>query len=126
MSVFIDAFTVVILLVILSVITDALVIYIAFKVAEKRPSPVKAFRYEAGNPPVGEVKFVLPMQYVGFLIMFFAVEPILAILLVIGAFGAYTSLVIALFIALLIPSVYAAYKLSLILAYPSRESLKSV
>ena len=46
--------------------------------------PLKYQRYEAGNPPKGEARGKVSMQYLGYLIVFLAVEPaviLLAILL---------------------------------------------
>ena len=46
--------------------------------------PLKYQRYEAGNPPKGEARGKVSMQYLGYLIIFLSVEPaviLLAILL---------------------------------------------
>lgn len=114
---FIDDLAAVVALLLVGIVTDVAIILVARYLAVRRPSAVKSLRYEAGNPPVGSPKYVLPMQYVGFLVMFLGVEPIVALLLVLTA-GGLVPVLIALILPTL-PGIYVAYKLSLRLAYPS-------
>jgi NADH-quinone oxidoreductase subunit A len=109
----------VITLLLVGLITDVAIVLVARYVAARRPSPVKELRYEAGNPPVGAPKYVLPVQYIGFLVMFLGIEPVVALLLVLASWG-LTPLLLALALPIL-PGIYVTYRLSLKLAYPRGE-----
>jgi NADH-quinone oxidoreductase subunit A len=81
-------------------------------------SEVKTSRWEAGNLPIRYPKYTLPMQYLGFMFMFMAAEPILVILLLFSAYPAvnfYILLLLALL--LLLPAIYVGYKISVEMAY---------
>ncbi len=120
MSAFIDALAIVIVLLVVAIITDAAIIYVTRRLAARNPNVVKLQRYEAGNPPVGEARYVFPVQYVGFLLMFLGIEPIMVILLVISSMTITVLTVIMIVIILLItlPSIYVGYKYALEMAYP--------
>ncbi|MEB3825746.1 MAG: NADH-quinone oxidoreductase subunit A [Desulfurococcales archaeon] len=45
----------------------------------ERASPLKYERFEASNPPSGEAKTRVSMQYFGYLIAFLALEPIVVL-----------------------------------------------
>ncbi|MGC8542527.1 MAG: NADH-quinone oxidoreductase subunit A [Vulcanisaeta sp.] len=121
MSAFIDALAILIVLVVIALITDAAIMYVARKLAAKNPNVVKLQRYEAGNPPTGEARYVFPIQYVGFLLMFLGVEPIIVILLILSSAAVaalpITYMVVAILIVAL-PSIYVGYKYALKMAYP--------
>ncbi|PLC68573.1 NADH-quinone oxidoreductase subunit A [Vulcanisaeta sp. EB80] len=130
MSAFTDALAIMIVLLVIALITDAAIIYVTRRLAAKNPNVVKLQRYEAGNPPVGEARYVFPIQYVGFLLVFLGMEPVIVILLILSSaavVGMPTSvriynlhIVIMILVILLIalPSVYVGYKYALKMAYP--------
>jgi len=110
-------------LLVLCVVIDVAILIIARILTMKKPTPVKIQRFEAGNPPIATPKFVLPMQYVGFLLMFLGCEPILVLFLLLSLepLGFLPLLLIGL--VLLIPVIYASYKYAYEIAYelPRRE-----
>jgi NADH-quinone oxidoreductase subunit A len=121
MSAFTDALAIVIVLLVIALITDAAIIYVTRRLAAKNPNAVKLQRYEAGNPPVGEARYIFPIQYVGFLLVFLGMEPIIVILLILSSAAVVgmpivTMILVILLIAL--PSVYVGYKYALKIAYP--------
>lgn len=56
-----------------------LAIYGIYWLAPQAPTEAKRRRYEAGNPPHGEPKAPLAMQYFGYVIMLVALEPLVVI-----------------------------------------------
>jgi len=121
MSAFTDALAIVIVLLVIALITDAAIIYVTRRLAAKNPNAVKLQRYEAGNPPVGEARYVFPIQYVGFLLVFLGMEPVIVILLILSSAAVVgMPIVIMILVILLIalPSVYVGYKYALKIAYP--------
>ncbi len=58
----------------------ALVVLLALLMTRGAEYPYKRERYEAGNPPSGVARRWYPIQYYGYLIIFIAFEPILALL----------------------------------------------
>ncbi len=121
MSAFIDALAVLIVLVVIALIADAAIIYVTRRLAARNPNPSKLQRYEAGNPPIGEARYVFPVQYVGFLLMFLGMEPIIVILLILSS-AAITALpityVVLAILVITLPSIYVGYKYALKMAYP--------
>uniref|UniRef100_A0A7C2SP28 NADH-quinone oxidoreductase subunit A n=1 Tax=Archaeoglobus fulgidus TaxID=2234 RepID=A0A7C2SP28_ARCFL len=108
---------VVVVVIAVALITDIAVLVLAKILPRYRPTEVKVSRFEAGNPPLGLQKWTLPMQYIGFMIMFMAFEPILVIILLLS--GTPTLDVIALTILaliLLLPALHVAYNYSLEIA----------
>jgi NADH:ubiquinone oxidoreductase subunit 3 (chain A) len=121
MSAFTDALAIVIVLLVIALITDAAIIYVTRRLAAKNPNAVKLQRYEAGNPPVGEARYIFPIQYVGFLLVFLGMEPVIVILLILSSAAVVgMPIVIMILVILLIalPSVYVGYKYALKMAYP--------
>jgi NADH-quinone oxidoreductase subunit A len=121
MSAFTDALAIMIVLLVIALITDAAIIYVTRRLAAKNPNVVKLQRYEAGNPPVGEARYVFPIQYVGFLLVFLGMEPVIVILLILSSAAVVgMPIVIMILVILLIalPSVYVGYKYALKIAYP--------
>ena len=104
-------------LIILCVVIDVAILILAKVLTMKKPTLVKTQRFESGNPPIATQKFVLPMQYVGFLIMFLGCEPILVLFLLLSLepLGFIPLLIIGL--VLLIPVIYASYKCAYDIAY---------
>lgn len=83
---------------------------------------VKTSRWEAGNVPTWYPKYTLPMQYMGFMFMFMAAEPILVIILLFSAYPAVSFYVILLLSLLLIlPAIYVGYKITIEIAKESGE-----
>jgi len=99
------------------IIMDVAILGLAKVLPQKNPTPVKIQRFEAGNPPIGVPKFVMPMQYMGFMVMFMALEPVLVLLLLLSAYPtpafAYILLVSMI---LIVPPLYIAYNYSLDIA----------
>jgi len=97
---------------------DVAIVVIAKLITPKNPTPVKIQRFEAGNPPLGTRKFVLPMQYVGFLLMFLGCEPVLVLLLVLSAAPTpYFIYIMFLGFILLLPALYVSYRFAHEIAY---------
>jgi len=121
MSAFTDALAIVIVLLVIALITDAAIIYVTRRLAAKNPNAVKLQRYEAGNPPVGEARYVFPIQYVGFLLVFLGMEPVIVILLILSSAAVVGMPIVIMILAILLialPSVYVGYKYALKIAYP--------
>lgn len=108
---------IVVILVAVALITDIAVLILAKILPRYRPTDVKISRFEAGNPPLGHQKWTLPMQYIGFMIMFMAFEPILVLLLLFSAtpnLDIFALTIIA--FLLILPALYVAYNYSLEIA----------
>ncbi len=109
---------IIVLLVIgVAIATDVIILLLAKIFPKYRPTEVKLQRFEAGNPPIGTPKWVLPMQYIGFMILFMAAEPIIVLLLLLSAkpsIDVYAATVIA--FILLLPAIYVAYNSALEIA----------
>ncbi|WP_292000041.1 NADH-quinone oxidoreductase subunit A [Caldivirga sp.] len=108
------ALAAVLFLVFIGLVVDGLILLIRRIIKVRLTNPVKVMRFEAGNVPVGPVRSTLPMQYVGFLLMFLTVEPIAALLLALSI--AFTSpfnmgyvLLFITFIVTYSPLIYVAY-----------------
>ncbi|MGC8570277.1 NADH-quinone oxidoreductase subunit A [Caldivirga sp.] len=108
------ALAAVLFLVFIGLVVDGLILLIRRIIKVRLTNPVKVMRFEAGNVPVGPVRSTLPMQYVGFLLMFLTVEPIAALLLALSI--AFTSpfnmgyvLLFTTFIVTYSPLIYVAY-----------------
>jgi len=113
---------IVIILIAVALLTDVVILILAKIFPRYRPTDAKLSRFEAGNPPIGRPKWVLPMQYLGFMLMFMAAEPILVMLLLFSAFpklDVYGITLIA--FVLLLPAIYVAYQVSLEIAELRRD-----
>lgn len=109
---------VVILLIALCLIMDGILVLLIKVIPMKKPTHLKYERYESGNLPVAPPKYTLPMQYLGYMFMFMACEPLLVLLLVLMVNPSTTTVLLTLIIfLLLIPPLYASYKYTLDLAY---------
>jgi NADH-quinone oxidoreductase subunit A len=107
------------------IILDIALILLSAILPRYHPSDVKQSRWEAGNLPIKYPKYTLPMQYLGFMFMFMAAEPILVILLLLAAYPAVNYyIVLLLALLLLLPAIYVGYKVSLEMAYRSISKSK--
>jgi len=113
-----EVILVVILLIALCLIIDGILVLLIKVIPMKKPTTLKYERYESGNLPVTPPKYTLPMQYLGYLFMFMACEPILVLLLVLMVNpSTITVLLISIIFLVLVPSLYVSYKYTLELAY---------
>jgi len=100
-------------LVFIGLVVDGLVLLIRRIIKVRLTNPVKVMRFEAGNVPVGPVRSILPMQYVGFLLMFLSVEPVTALLLTLSigftGFSLGYALLFIVFLVTYSPLIYVAY-----------------
>ena len=105
------------ILIAVCILMDVAILGLAKILPQRNPTPVKIQRFEAGNPPLGVPKFVMPMQYMGFMVMFMALEPILVLFLLISAYPSVEfAYIVLLSIILIIPPVYIAYNYALEIA----------
>ncbi len=113
----IESALVIAVIVAVALITD-LAILILIKILPKyRPTEVKLQRFEAGNIPIGIPKWTLPMQYLGFVIIFMCFEPVIVLLLLISALPLLESYLLTLIaFILLLPALYVGFNHSLEIA----------
>ncbi len=105
------------LVLLICVVTDVALLIIVKLLPLYYPSELKTSRWEAGNPPIKYPKFVLPMQYLGFMFMFMAAEPIIVVLLILSAYPSQDFVVLTLVVLLLLLSaIYVGYRTSLEIA----------
>ncbi len=109
---------VVVLLFAVCIIMDVALLIISKIIPMYYPSEVKQSRWEAGNLPIKNQKFVLPMQYFGFMFMFMAVEPVIVTLFLFSAYPRAPNFIpiLLLSLLLLVPAVYVGYKVSVEIA----------
>ncbi|MEZ0248148.1 MAG: NADH-quinone oxidoreductase subunit A [Thermoproteus sp.] len=80
-----------------------LAVYAIYLIAPQAPTEAKRRRYEAGNPPQGEAKSRLAMQYFGYVLMLVTLEPLIAVPIVYFAISpSYASAIYLLVIVALI------------------------
>ena len=88
----------------------ALVVLLALLMTRGAEYPYKRERYEAGNPPSGVARRWYPIQYYGYLIIFLAFEPILALLFLLPYYAALsparTLMIVAATMAISLPPLY--------------------
>ena len=105
------------IVIVVALIADIAILVMAKILPRYRPTDVKISRFEAGNPPLGSQKWTLPMQYLGFMVMFMAFEPILVLLLLFSSFPNLDVFALTILAFLLIlPGLYVAYNYSLEIA----------
>ncbi|GGP20631.1 NADH dehydrogenase subunit A [Thermocladium modestius] len=108
----------VVFLLAIGLLTDGVVLLLRRIFGKRKESPVKTMRFEAGNIPVGEAKSMLPMQYIGFLIMFLSVEPVIGLLLTLSFYPALPLMYfLAVSLITMLPAIYVAYRDATELAY---------
>ncbi|AEA46552.1 NADH-quinone oxidoreductase subunit A [Archaeoglobus veneficus] len=100
----------------LCIFIDAVIVLLAKTLTPKKPTPVKTQRFESGNMPIGIPKYVLPMQYVGFLILFLGCEPVVVLLLILAPLRTAIPLIL-LTLLMLIPAIAYSYRLACEAAY---------
>jgi NADH-quinone oxidoreductase subunit A len=97
------------LIVAVSVLIDLVVVAMAKILPMRVKSDLKFLRYESGCMPIENPKFVLPFQYIPFVIVFLALEPIIVLILLLSTFSDVLTF-LAVTLALVIPSVVCAYR----------------
>ncbi|HEX59439.1 MAG TPA: NADH-quinone oxidoreductase subunit A [Methanomicrobia archaeon] len=109
----IDAVVAIGTLIAVCLITDVVLLILIKILPKYHPSELKTGRFEAGNVPLRAPRWVLPMQYFGFMFLFMAAEPILVLLLVLSLLSpeAFLPLLLILLI-LLLPTIYVGYKMA--------------
>ena len=107
----------VIIVIAVAVLTDIVILGVAKILPKRKPSKLKYMRWEAGNIPIATPKYVLSMQYFGYLILFMALEPVVVLLFLFSAFPSVE--VIKLFVISIIafaPAIYFSFDYILKLA----------
>ena len=100
----------------LCILIDLVIVVLAKVLTPKKPTPIKIQRFESGNLPVGTPKYVLPMQYVGFMMMFLGCEPIIVLLFILSPLREAIPLLLLTFL-MLIPALYYSYRFAYEAAY---------
>ncbi len=88
---------------------DVAILILAKLLPMKSESEFKDLRYESGNVPVERPKFVLPFQYVPFMLMFLSLEPIVVLTLMVSQFSPIVFISLVLILA--IPTTILAFEL---------------
>lgn len=96
-----------IIIILLPLVVAALGFLTSLLLAPRNPNPNKLRRYEAGNPPYGEAKAPLLMQYMGFALLLVSIEPI-AVISALVLIGATASSIVVLVCAILVSIAVAA------------------
>lgn len=103
--------------VVICVLVDGILLVLVQGLPKYNPTEIKMMRWEAGNPPMKNPKYTLPMQYFGYMFLFMAAEPIVVIMLLFSAYpGLSFSVLLLLSLVLLLPAIYAGYKISVEMA----------
>jgi NADH-quinone oxidoreductase subunit A len=97
------------LIIAVSILIDLVVVLLAKLLPPKVKSDVKYFRYESGCIPVEKPKFVLPFQYIPFVMLFLALEPIAVLLLLLSSLSGFEKF-LAITLIIVIPSIALAYR----------------
>jgi len=104
-------------LVLICVLVDVVLLLLVQVLPKYNLTEIKTMRWEAGNPPMKFPKYTLPMQYLGFMFMFMAVEPVVVILLLFSAYpSANFTMLLLLSLLLLLPALYVGYTITLEMA----------
>ena len=118
------------IIIIVGLLIDAILIVFVKLFVQTKPTTIKMMRYEAGNPPLGQFRYVLPMQYFGYLFMFVALEPLFALILVLSVstfslpYALSLLILIATCVVVLVPLLYVAYRFSIEIAYMFEKKVK--
>ncbi|MCS7121108.1 MAG: NADH-quinone oxidoreductase subunit A [Archaeoglobaceae archaeon] len=113
----VESILIVLIIIAVTLIIDLVIVVLAKILPKYKPTPVKLSRFEAGNVPVGFQKWKLPMQYIGFMVLFMTLEPVAVLLLLFAALptiDVYAITLIAL--VMFLPVVYVGYDYSLEIA----------
>lgn len=101
-------------LILVCVLVDGALLLLIRVIPKYNPTEIKMWRWEAGNPPMKFPKYTLPMQYLGYMFLFMAAEPIVVILLLFSAYPSVSfSVLLLLSLVLLLPAIYVGYKITL-------------
>lgn len=101
------------LILVVCVLTDVMILALSKILPRYNLTDLKRSRWEAGNLPVPNPKSALPIQYLGFMFIFMAVEPILVTLFIFAAYPGlnfYIILIVSLLIVL--PAIYVGVKVT--------------
>ncbi|MEM4472044.1 MAG: NADH-quinone oxidoreductase subunit A [Archaeoglobaceae archaeon] len=113
----IESALVIAIIVAVALITDAIILILIKVLPKYRPTEVKVSRFEAGNIPIGIPKWTLPMQYLGFVVIFMCFEPVIVLILLISTLPLFESYLLTLIaFLLLLPALYVGYNYSLEIA----------
>ncbi|MCW7079110.1 MAG: hypothetical protein OCU22_08310 [Canidatus Methanoxibalbensis ujae] len=114
---------IILLLVLICLIIDGVMLLIVKILPKYNLTEVKKSRWEAGNVPMPDYKYVLPMPYFGFMFLFMAVEPVIILyLLFISCHNFLLYLLLSL--VLVLPAVYVGYRGALEIESSLRESVR--
>lgn len=112
-----ESLLIVLIAIAIALITDVIIVLIAKILPKYKPTPAKLSRFEAGNPPIGLQKWKLPMQYIGFMILFMTLEPVIVLLLLFATLPMLDVYALTLIILIMfLPAVYVGYNYSLEIA----------
>jgi NADH-quinone oxidoreductase subunit A len=104
--------------IVISLLIDGAILILSKILPRYRITEVKESRFEAGNIPIRNPKYKIPMQYFGYMYMFMAIEPVLVLLLLFSVYPSLNFYILLLLTAVLfIPAVFFGYKLTLSMAY---------
>ncbi|MCW7075794.1 NADH-quinone oxidoreductase subunit A [Methanosarcinales archaeon] len=93
------------------VLTDVMILALSKILPTYHLSDLKVSRWEAGNLPVPAPKSLLPMEYLGYMFIFMAVEPVVVAILVLSAVPALNFIILlALSFVLIVPAIYVGIK----------------
>ena len=110
----IEAILLIGLIVLICVLVDGILLLLVKILPTYDLTEIKTMRWEAGNPPMKNPKYALPMQYFGYMFLFMAVEPVVVILFLFASCPGYNFLLILLLsLLLLLPAIYVGYKIAL-------------
>ncbi len=100
------------LILVVCVLTDVAILTLAKILPKYNLTDLKVSRWEAGNLPVPNPKSALPLQYLGFMFIFMAVEPILVTLFVFSAYPTDINfyVMLALSFLIILPAIYVGMK----------------
>jgi NADH:ubiquinone oxidoreductase subunit 3 (subunit A) len=109
----IEAILLIVVIVLICVVTDGLLLVLVKLLPRYDLTEIKTMRWEAGNPPMKNPKYALPMQYFGYMFLFMAAEPIVVILFLLAACPGFNFTVLLLLsLLLLLPTIYVGYKIA--------------
>ena len=113
------------LLILICLIVDGVMLIVIKILPRYKPTDVKMARWEAGNVPMPDQKYVLPMQYFGFMFLFMAVEPVAVLYLLFTACEMLDFVIFLLLsLAIVLPAVFVGYKLAVEIAEAERVRVR--
>jgi NADH:ubiquinone oxidoreductase subunit 3 (subunit A) len=113
----IEAILLIVVIVLICLVTDGLLLVLVKLLPRYDLREIKTMRWEAGNPPMKNPKYALPMQYFGYMFLFMGAEPIVVILFLFAACPGLNFIVLLLLsLLLLLPGIYVGYRIARIMA----------